>query len=286
MEKIKRLIVQSQLGWELVVHSMFVARFIPGANRVFQSLLYSKCCLDQESLCQLAQRASPSWEIKAGPFEGMIYPVLAAAGSMLCPKILGTYESEIAEIFKDSDYLNQFTSIVDIGCAEGYYAVGCGIKTTRPKILAYDTSAKARELCQRMADVNGVSQRLQIKGSCTSADLRELRGVRSLVISDCEGYERELFTRDVVACLAHSDVLIEIHEQFGVDIKFFEKLFSPTHCTEVFSSKTDFEKAIEYKAAGLSNSSFSTVVKALAECRPSRMTWLYARSKQIALHGF
>lgn len=270
LKYLKQLIVRSRLGWRLIVHSMHITRFIPGTNRMFQSLLFTKCSIDHKYLCQLAHVASPTGQVKSGPFSGMIYPSLSAAGSMLCPKILGTYEKEIANIFA-SDYLNQFDSIVDIGCAEGYYAVGCAIKTTKPKILAFDTSAKARDLCQQMATANSVSERLDIKGACTSTDLCSLKESRSLVISDCEGYENELFSKDVTSCLDHSDIVIEVHNQFGVDVNTLRKLFSTTHSTQVIYSKTDFEKSIDYDLPELEDASILTIVEMLAECRPLRM---------------
>ncbi len=260
---------------------MHAARFLPVANRVFQSLLFTKCSQDRIMLSEIAQQVSPSLTVKSGPFVGMVYPTLAAAGSMLCPKILGTYESEIAGIFRP-DYLNQFDVIIDVGCAEGYYAIGCAITTTRPRILAYDTSPDARKLCQAMDTSNGVSERVEIQGSCSCKDLSFLTERRAFVISDCEGYEKDLFLKECVSFLEYSDVIIEVHSQYGVDIMAIEKMFSQTHLTEVIYSKTDFEKAHEYDVPDLKHAGIATVVEALAECRPLRMPWLHARSKKIS----
>ena len=63
-----------------------------------------------------------SLKVLNGPFEGMQYPNFESYGSASWPKLLGTYESELTNAIlakKDTDY----SSIVDIGCAEGYYAV-------------------------------------------------------------------------------------------------------------------------------------------------------------------
>src|SRR4051812_14244715 len=60
--------------------------------------------------------------VLSGPFAGMAY-VRQAAGSCLAPKLIGCYEAElhgvVARILRTG-----YTQIVDIGCAEGYYAVG------------------------------------------------------------------------------------------------------------------------------------------------------------------
>src|SRR5207302_355482 len=60
--------------------------------------------------------------ILGGPFAGMEY-VSAATEGALVPRLLGTYESEL------HPHLQAFAEagldcVVDVGCAEGYYAVG------------------------------------------------------------------------------------------------------------------------------------------------------------------
>ena len=56
-----------------------------------------------------------------GPFEGLQYPDARSSGSSLLPKLIGSYEHELHEIINDA--LGQsYTDLVDIGCAEGYYA--------------------------------------------------------------------------------------------------------------------------------------------------------------------
>src|SRR4051794_38235977 len=60
--------------------------------------------------------------VVGGPFEGMSY-VGNSHGSAWCPKILGTYEREIRSAV-DEIAAREFPNIVNIGAAEGYYAVG------------------------------------------------------------------------------------------------------------------------------------------------------------------
>jgi hypothetical protein len=56
----------------------------------------------------------------------MQYPALQAAGSMLSPKLLGTYESKISDIFTQY-YISEFEIAFDISCAKEYYAVGLAV---------------------------------------------------------------------------------------------------------------------------------------------------------------
>ena len=64
-----------------------------------------------------------------GPFKGMKY-ISESVGSCHMPKILGIYENEIYPILLN--FLSNSDLFVDIGAAEGYYAVGCAKKETYP----------------------------------------------------------------------------------------------------------------------------------------------------------
>ena len=67
--------------------------------------------------------ATEGAKITGGPFKGMDY-VTAATEGPLIPRLLGTYESEL------HPYLAKLAGggidycVIDVGCAEGYYAVG------------------------------------------------------------------------------------------------------------------------------------------------------------------
>ena len=81
------------------------------------------------------------------------------------------------------------------------------------KVFAFDTDPVAQDLCRKMAELNGVADRVSVAGFCSSDLLRRFRFVRrGLVISDCEGYEKTLFRPDVVRNLVQCVVLIEIHD--------------------------------------------------------------------------
>src|SRR5690606_29129834 len=80
--------------------------------------------LRQRSL-RLAQRLASQQaglQITAGPFEGMKY-LEQVAGSALLPKLIGSYESELHAALLDMTRRGH-RLIIDVGCAEGYYAVG------------------------------------------------------------------------------------------------------------------------------------------------------------------
>ena len=60
--------------------------------------------------------------VRNGFFKGMKYVTFKSAGSSLFPKLLGSYEIELLPVFAGLQK-NKYDDILDIGCAEGYYAV-------------------------------------------------------------------------------------------------------------------------------------------------------------------
>ena len=72
--------------------------------------------------------------VAAGPFAGMRYAGLPS-GSTAGPKLLGSYESEIAAWIEGLCGA-RLDTIVDVGCAEGYYAVGMAMRCPAARVLA------------------------------------------------------------------------------------------------------------------------------------------------------
>ncbi len=156
------------------------------------------------------RRAFPELTVRHGPFAGLVYPSAASFGSVLFPKVLGSYERELHEAMEES-VQKRPTAIVNIGCAEGYYAVGLALRVPEVQVFAFETDPQARDACLRMAQANRVQERLQVSEHCTADALIKLPlGDRALIIADCEGDERWLFTADAAEALRHHDLIIEI----------------------------------------------------------------------------
>lgn len=215
--------------------------------------------------------------VRHGPFKGMKYPQKVSSGSELYPKLLGSYEAELSNVIS---YVIQqkYATVLDIGCAEGYYAVGIGMKIPTAQIIAYDTDIKALELCQQMADLNKV--KVQTKGFCTEATIRSLNLTdKSLIISDCEGFENKVFTESLCKDLKNHDLLIECHD--FIDINTTPRLIkrlSGTHTIEIIKSIDDIDKAYNYSYAELDEYTLDERKKILAERRPSIMRWIFAKA--------
>src|SRR5262249_676672 len=141
-----------------------------------------------------------------------------------------------------------YHQIIDVGCAEGYYAVGLALRIPSAVIYAFDTDQGALTLCERMARLNGVESRLITRSFCSPHPLPSipLTG-RGLIICDCEGYEKELFGPETPRRLEGCDLLIEIHDFVDINISsVLRNRFEPTHDIEVVQSLDDIQKAKTY----------------------------------------
>lgn len=150
--------------------------------------------------------------VAAGPFEGMTFLEDAVSGAFI-PKLLGVYERELHGILTGLAGV-PFTRIVNVGGAEGYYAVGLARLFPRAEVLAFEAGARGRDAIRRLAAINGVAGRAKVEGWCDPAALRTaLEGPGStLVWCDVEGYEDVLLDPQRVPALRETWVVVELHD--------------------------------------------------------------------------
>jgi len=216
--------------------------------------------------------------VQSGPFRGMILPARASwVDGDLTPKMLGCYEAELHAAVERA-IARQPAVVVNVGCAEGFYAVGLARRLPHAQVWAFDTHDHARSVCAAAAAANGVGDRVGVGAACTPERLIELvpeRG-RALAILDCEGYEVDLITSAVARRIATCDLLIEAHDFIvaGATETLAQRL-AATHAVERIVEQARDPNAF----AALRD--LSDVDRALAVCefRPGIMTWLAAWSR-------
>jgi hypothetical protein len=168
--------------------------------------------------------------VVAGPLKGLrlLNDAIADIDEMPA-KILGTYELELADVIGQA--VERSTHLfVDIGCADGYYAVGLAVAQPTMLVEAYDIAPSARTLCRRTAVLNGCERRVAVRGRFSAAHLKTLDMEGALLLCDIEGAERHLFDATLVRLLARTDVLIEVHESMAPGTRdHLAALFSATH---------------------------------------------------------
>src|SRR5262245_1247587 len=101
--------------------------------------------------------------VRAGPFKGMKY-IRSSAGSCYIPKLLGIYERELYPLVEDA-IKTQHDLIIDIGAAEGYYAVGLAMRCPSARVIGYELEPKSQEKLKEMVTINK-QDRLEIRGGC------------------------------------------------------------------------------------------------------------------------
>jgi hypothetical protein len=167
--------------------------------------------------------------VRSGPFAGPRYPPEGTATRHVAPRPIGSYEQCLHPVIA-SVANTAYQRIVDVGCAEGYYAVSFALRYSDATVYAFDADARELALCRRMAQLND-ARNLEFRAFCDPGTLCTLiRDRRCLVVSDCEGLEDKLFNPDVIAAASQTDVLIELHEDScpGVTDRLV-RLLSPTH---------------------------------------------------------
>ena len=166
--------------------------------------------------------------IHGGLFGGMAYVTNATEGALM-PRLLGTYEAEL------HPHLSAFLAegvdcIVDIGCAEGYYAVGLARLAPHVIVYAHDTDLAAQAACKALAARNEVEDRVIVGGAFEPADFEVFSGRRVLVIVDAEGAEIDVLQPSLSPALANMDIIVETHDVFRPGaLETMVLRFSPTH---------------------------------------------------------
>ncbi len=214
--------------------------------------------------------------VQGGPFCGMKY-LRGSRGHAHLPNLLGTYERELHPYVEKACAL-ELTLIVVIGAAEGYYAVGMALRNPNTRVIAFEMDSERRQSLDKMATLNGVQPRIDIRGKCEVADLaNSLSDARhALVICDVEGYEAALLDPTIVPQLLHAFLLVELHEfvERGIAEKIaarFQRSHGITRIWQEERTSADFPFRTFYTRL-LPNKYLRWTVN---EARPERMSWFW-----------
>lgn len=272
-----RRTARNPVAWFLYRAAGRIANYLGKVNA--QALSAREIATRDELTARVLKELFPDLTVAGGPFKGLRYPTWQAFGSAILPKLLGSYESELHPVLEVM--LNRrYTTVVDIGCGEGYYAVGIALRLPEVQMYAFDTDSRVRQLCAKMAELNGVAGRVHIGGLCDKEMLRSLPfASRTLIISDCEGYEGSLFDSQMAQFLGKHDLIIETHD--FIDIELSRKIrdaFSTTHNIRSIKSTDDIAKAHACDCRELEKYSIREKRLILGEWRPAIMEWLVMTS--------
>jgi len=148
--------------------------------------------------------------VMQGPLAGMDFLPQSAEGCHIA-KLLGCYEQPLQPFIEEA-IVNAYPTILNIGCAEGYYAVGMARRMPGTQVLAFDLNPKAQEVCTALAQKNDVSSRVKVGALFKPEDFEAYGGQKVLVLCDIEGAEKDLLNPEVAPALKGMDLIVESHE--------------------------------------------------------------------------
>jgi hypothetical protein len=213
--------------------------------------------------------------VRHGPFAGMVYPPDLEVGDLV-GKLVGTYESELRPVV-EGWIAARYPHVVNVGSAEGYYAVGFAHAMPGTIVHAYDIDPHMRDLCMRLATTNGIADRVLVSGECTPLALTELPADGVALLADCEGCERALLDPDAAPCLRRWPICVELHEFLDPAIAdHICDRFRDTHDIELVEQQVLAADATPPELSGFSERERFVL---LDEFRPLRMRWAVLRPR-------
>jgi Methyltransferase domain len=244
----------------------FLRKF--GTGRAFNTAARARRAqLTQQLLALYGNR------VQSGPFAGMELPISKTwEEGYRAPRLLGCYEAGLhAHLLKSVQRAPE--TVINIGCSEGYYAVGLARLLPNATVFGFDINPKAAAVCRQAAELNGVSERLVLDGLCTTTALGQLAGRngRPLIFIDCEGAELQLLDPARVPTLANCDIIVETHD-------FVDRSITPTLLDRFSTSHTIELVAESARDPNQFNPlrSWRELDRSLVvdEARPEAMNWL------------
>jgi len=188
--------------------------------------------LESQGVFALALKVAEEFDysVQTGIFQGMKYTRSAVLSRHATPMLIGQYERQIYPALIEAS--ERTGLVIDIGHAEGYFAVGFALRGKR--VVAFDVDPHEQRICRQMAKVNGVTDRISFRSWCSPETLLSLtRTERALIISDIDGGEIDLFQPELIAGVRHCDLVIELHAQTPEANQPFLRRFESSHRVKV-----------------------------------------------------
>lgn len=174
-------------------------------HEAFDFMVHYRCLLLSNTI---AHTEGP--QVRSGPFAGMAF--VNPANGYYAPLLLGCYEEELHDTVRALP-AGRYGHVINIGCGEGYYAVGLKRLLPSVELWAHDIDPILQEKCRAMAALNGVD--IHVGGLFASDDFAAHTGHRTLVWCDIEGAEEGLLDPVRSPALADMDILVELHPTDG-----------------------------------------------------------------------
>jgi precorrin-6B methylase 2 len=211
------------------------------------------------------------WTVSKGPFQGL---KLHTGDLYLSNKFLGIYEECLHPWIELAiSYLPE--KIVNVGCGDGYYGLGLGIRCPNSHVVCIDTDPNCIEQVKKNAHVNEFTRYSGLTESTPEIIETAIQGSRSFVMMDCEGAELQLLDPSTVPSLRNAYILVELHPFKVPDIDtILLSRFSDTHTIDRIQQTTP-----SIHIPVLKNMADWDKMLVMTESRPCSMEWFFLTPK-------
>ena len=217
--------------------------------------------------------------IQYGYLKGIRFENLVNLQAGIAQKLLGVYEVELTDAL--SKLINRkYDWIVNIGAAEGLYSIKFSREWLGIPVYSFEQDFSTRQLLRELIGLNKASNVVPL-GEFKLEYMRQLNdGKKGLIFSDCEGFEAELFSSNMMQFIQNHDLVIETHDHLAAETHDMVKktLVESHQVTEVD------QITLEQRSDRIANESFKSLdahvkLSILDENRHPSNRWLIALSQ-------
>lgn len=152
--------------------------------------------------------------VKLGPFKGLKLKKNNWWGkSDLGSMCLGLYEKELLD-FIFSDATNGRNTFIDVGAADGYYAIGLLNAKKADRAICFELSEKGQNTIRNNWILNNEPGHLEVYGDVLQSFIKATTNIdfsKTFMIVDIEGAEFEFLTSNILNHISKSIVILEVH---------------------------------------------------------------------------
>jgi hypothetical protein len=233
-------------------------------------------------------KAANGQKILYGHFSGVNLSKTSFWNSIDHPSILlGLYEREVLDVIVDLCIINNKNLFINIGAADGYYAVGLLKKNFVDKAICYELTRDGRDSIKLNCELNHIdNSKIIIRGKACPEFHLDLPNnlTNAIILIDIEGFEFELLSEDSLMSIKEAIIIVELHPHLISNgetevlklIKRAEKLYNVGFIRPGFRNPHEFREL----------DSFSDNDKWLlcSEGRAIRMNWMVLSPLQMIAH--
>lgn len=195
-------------------------------------------------------------------------------------KLLGVYEEQIQELIIKTQKQYNLKNFINIGCGEGYHALGLVKNRYFEHSICYEISSMARNILKKNLLENNIKDRFVIRGEANRQeifnDLQKIKIEETIFLIDIEGNEFNLFNDNDWEFLKKGYFIIEDHHFMVSDEiakkNFYSSLNKHFNFTVIQNgSRNPFNINNDFLNELPDDSRFLI----LSECRSKKMSWIF-----------